>query len=269
MIHWLIQTTRAHPALAHGVPPDGLLSAPERERFEGLRTAKRRRDWLLGRWTAKHLLQEYLREHAGCTLPLDVLAVVAAADGAPEPVVAAISDLQAARCTLQSLSLSISHAGDTAFCALLDDPGAATGCDIERVEPRAAGFAQDYFTGPERAALDEAPAALYDTLVAATWSAKEAALKALRLGLTVDTRAVTCVPDAAPAEGWRPVTITADPALLGRAAPALCGWWRAQGDFVLTVARTGARASAPYLREMSGGARPRDDVRGACVAASD
>jgi 4'-phosphopantetheinyl transferase len=86
----------------------------------------------------------------------------------------------------------------------------------------------------------QAPAEQYETVITAIWSAKEAALKALRLGLIVDTRSVLCSigwPDRS--DGWANVAFTFDDHLLGLdAVPALIGWWRRMGDFVLTVAAT-------------------------------
>ncbi|MEN9935778.1 MAG: hypothetical protein RLZZ387_2357 [Chloroflexota bacterium] len=283
MIHYLLQSSADHPGLAEGVPPEGLLSAAERERFESLGTAKRRRDWLLGRWTAKRLLQTTLRQQ-GCDLPLDALEIRAAPDGAPEVVLAHAADgapevFVGQRATQHSAlstqhsalstqySLSISHSRGRALCALSVGGGLAVGCDIELVELRSPGFARDYFTEDERALLAGAPAEQRDTLVTTIWSAKEAALKALRLGLTVDTRAVTCLPELVPlaaggaggsqggsahqpcGEGvWHPIAITTDPALLDRPDPCLRGWWRVAGDFALTLASITSSQEGPGVR---------------------
>lgn len=257
MVHWLVQTAQAHDALALAQAPEGLLSAAERERLAQLRSPKRRRDWLLGRWTAKQLIRSVVEREHGQAVALDALTIASAPDGAPEvrvadgaPLCAWLAGSRAvggapgrdARC---AVSLSISHSHDRALCALLDGADTAVGCDIERVEARAPLFALDYFTDDELAHLYNAPPEQHDTLVAAIWSAKEAALKALRLGLTVDTRAVTCVPhesaapESDPAPGWGRVSVTSDPRLLGREAPALRGWWRAEGGFVLTLAVAG------------------------------
>ena len=65
MIHWLLQSTDAHPDLARGHPPVGLLCKLEHARLSNLTIDKRRREWLLGRWTAKQLLQAYLEQETG------------------------------------------------------------------------------------------------------------------------------------------------------------------------------------------------------------
>ncbi len=62
MIHWLIQSAMQHTELARGVAPSGLLNAAEETQLRLLKTSKRRCDWLLGRWTATHLIQACLSE---------------------------------------------------------------------------------------------------------------------------------------------------------------------------------------------------------------
>jgi 4'-phosphopantetheinyl transferase len=226
----LIQSDQAHPALARGVPPDGLLSRPETEKFNSLKTDKRRRDWLLGRWTAKHLIQQVLAQEKGELLPLKLIEIGNNADGVPTV------NGQWSTVNCQS-SLSISHSQDHAFCAVREG-GGAIGVDLERIEPRHAGFAVAYFTDVEQERITHhASRFTYDALVTAVWSAKEAVLKALHLGLSVDTRAVTClleVPDVA-ADGWLPFAVQPDPQRLPH-TPTLQGWWRVIDGFVLTLA---------------------------------
>ena len=65
VIQWLIQNTAAHPSLADAEAPPGMLSAEETAIFAGFKVFKRRQDWLLGRWTAKHLLQEMIFQKSG------------------------------------------------------------------------------------------------------------------------------------------------------------------------------------------------------------
>ena len=127
------------------------------------------------------------------------------------------------------------------------------GADIERIEPRSEGFVQAYFSPEEIRWIDEAPADLRQTLITATWSAKEAVLKALLLGLSVATGRVTCLCDLSPAvsSDWRAVRVRCDPTLLPEALQraswpgseydllnrpfTFTGWWRVEGAFVLTL----------------------------------
>lgn len=229
MLHWLVQETTAHPDLGRGVAPSGVLSAAEQTRYRALRSEKRRRDWLLGRWTAKHLLQALLREQGGCLLPLDAIAISNDADGVP--------------LANYPFSISISHSNGRAFCVaskrvLADGRPWPVGADMERIEARAPVFVADYFTAAEQEAVAQAAPALRETFITAVWSAKEAVLKALHLGLSVDTRTVSCLfgPVTSSPAMWRPFAIALDEARLERPAPALAGWWRLWGSFVLTVA---------------------------------
>jgi 4'-phosphopantetheinyl transferase len=242
MLQWLIQSTTAHSALALGMPPPGLLGASELRRLAELKTAKRRRDWLLGRWTAKHLIQSYLERSAGVYLPLDAIVVASDLDGAPRLSVDCRSEIAGSEHNLQSaicnLQVSISHSNGLALCAITDQPGTSIGADIEQVEPRAPGFAHDYFTAHELDQLYAAPSAEKDAITTVIWSAKEAALKALRLGLTVDTRAVSCTLATSPggSTGWAGLAVRCDTVLLGRPADELAGWWWVGEGYVLTIA---------------------------------
>lgn len=237
MIRWLVQSVNVHPDLARGVPPVGLLSAGEQARFAGLKNDKRRRDWLLGRWTAKKLVQRVAWESSGSVVPLDQLIVSNDADGVP------IVDCQLSIVNYQ-LNISISHSNGHALCAVVEDR--VIGADIERIEKRADGFAEDYFTEEEleriaycvlRVPPVDMQYALRDMLVTAIWSAKEAVLKALHVGLRVDTRSVRCLlaPTGNRPWEWMPFTIELDEQGLNRAAPALAGWWRTLDEYVLTL----------------------------------
>ncbi len=239
MIRWLTQTLSDLPEAFSGDPPPGLLSPAETARFLGLQVPKRRQDWLLGRWTSKRLLQAIVRQDMGEFVPLEDLTVLPGPDGAPYAT-------WENRLGELPISLSISHSGDRAFCAAfgLVSGGQMTcgllGADIEKVEPRSDLFIQDFFTETENALFASRPAR--DILVTATWSAKEASLKALHLGLVVDTRSVTCLiePVLDPPDAWTPFSIEWDVRRLYRrptvGPPPLGGWWRIQDDYVLTLA---------------------------------
>ena len=231
MIDWLLQSSAAHPAIAQGIAPEGLLSPAEAARLATMPVAKRRRDWLLGRWTAKRLLQERVARRAGVLLPFSAFTIASDPDGAPRVIVDSLAapGIDA----LGSLPVSISHSNGQAFCGLHAGPG-TLGVDIERIEPRAPEFAQDYFTTPELAQLHAAPPSQRDLLTTLIWSAKEAALKSLRLGLTVDTRSVSCAPAEGygPSWGWGTLGVTST---LQAAGAGFAGWWRTVGEYVLTV----------------------------------
>jgi len=237
-IHWLCQSGAA-PA-----SPDAL-SPEERTAFDALKSDKRRRDWLLGRLTAKRLLRRVLAD-LGRDLPPDGIVVLRHADGWPQVSLPALGDAAPA------LTLSISHAGEWAFCAAMLGQNQALGCDIEAIEPRSDGFIEDYFTAAERELVAQAESLRY-VYANAIWSSKEAALKAIRRGLAEDTRIVTCLPQGTDltdgrvaatrpsvrslANDWQPLLIHWERP--ERALPALAGWWRELDGFVLTIAVAG------------------------------
>ena len=227
MIHWLVQSTSAHPGLERGQPPPGLLSASELARFHTLRTPKRRHDWLLGRWTAKHLVQRFLVETTGHMAPLATIEIKNQADGSPS---VEITNLGIGAC------LTISHCEELAFCALTTPQTThGIGADIERVRPREWNFVETFFTDAEARQVQAAAPVWRDILTTAIWSAKEAALKAVKLGLTVDTRRVECLfdPDQRPEDAWVPLKVTYTPGALPSAT--MHGWWSLRSGFVLTL----------------------------------
>lgn len=258
MIHWLVQSTAAHPDLANGRPPVGLLSAAEQARFDALRTPKRRHDWLLGRWTAKRLLQGFLLETTGRAPASANLEIMNEEDGSPYVELHGVDAPQAARASYDhrqrlSVCLTISHCEDRSLCAVTALNGAqpvaglagagqaplAIGADIEQVRPRAWNFVETFFTEAEVQQVRAAPAAWRDPLVTAIWSAKEAALKVVKLGLTVDTRRVECLfdLDQPPGSAWRPLKLSYHAAMTGATEIMPC-WCAVRDGFVLTLAHS-------------------------------
>jgi 4'-phosphopantetheinyl transferase len=221
MIDWLLTAPGAAPR------PDVLLAPVERARLDALRVAPRRADWLLGRWAAKQLLRACL----GDDLAYDALVVDNEPSGAP------YASHAGARLPL---SLSLSHRAGRALAAVCARPGVRLGADLELIEPRTEAFVADYFTPVEQAQIATS-GTRRDAVVAALWSAKEAALKALELGLTVDTRRVECILGAPVPGGWAPVRVAA---LCCGVPPfgdseaeggSLDGWWREYDGFVLAL----------------------------------
>jgi 4'-phosphopantetheinyl transferase len=218
-IYWLEQTEP-------DVPPDNdWLSAHERNCLAALRFLKRRSDWRLGRWTAKHALAAYLKlptNHPS----LANLEIRAASSGAPEVF---LHDQPA------SVAISLSHRAGTALCAV--GPCGNFGCDLEVVEPRSAAFVDDYFTVDERTLVLDAPLPDRPLLLALLWSGKESALKALRVGLRLDTRCMSVSPSPSPSvpsladdsATWLPLYVHYS------CSQIFTGWWRLENDMVRTL----------------------------------
>lgn len=213
-VSWLLQT-------AADLPPHAeWLSPAENERLAGLEVSKRRQEWLLGRWTAKRALAAYRPETLG-RRPLSHLEIHTAADGAPE----AVCDGRAL-----PLVLTLSHRSDLAVSAVAE-ADTALGCDLERLEPRSEGLVQDFFTEQERILVAAAGAEEAELLANLVWSAKESALKAMRVGLRMDTRKVEVeLPTRERVDGWHPVRVHHQET--GR---QFVGWWRQISSCVLTI----------------------------------
>lgn len=194
-----------------------------------LRVPKRRDDWRLGRFTAKSLLLS-VGAQDDSNEPHDLerfaaITIAADEDGAPVP---SVNGTPAAH------SLSMSHSAGRALAAV-GPSGIALGCDIEVIEPRPESFARDYLTASELAMVDACEPSDRTLAVTVLWSAKESALKALRVGLRANTRSVDVDVEMAPVgapEGWRSLNVRASDA---EAIQTLEGWWRRERDHVLTV----------------------------------
>jgi 4'-phosphopantetheinyl transferase len=215
---------------------------------------KRRADWLAGRLTAKAVVAAALAEVVPGEWPLRALEIASAASGAPCARVAPEASPVAgfAPGARLPISLSISHAEGHALCAATwsapaDDGSRRTlGIDLGRVEPRSREFLATFFTGDEQRFVRDAPASERELRANLIWCAKEAVLKALGLGLTVDTVDLSCrlEPGAAdpaewpiaPAGGrWRPFVATCGPALVPGGG-TIRGVWRSFPGFVGALA---------------------------------
>lgn len=216
-VHWLGQTASDVPAR------NKWLGSGELAVLERLHVPKRRADWRLGRWTAKRAIAAWLGR-PWVPQALAAIEVRPAASGAPEAFV----DGHRA-----GFSLSLSHSDGVGFCAL-SGPGMEMGCDVERVAPHSPAFLADYFTEAERRliAAGTERAAILPTLL---WSAKESALKALGMGLRLDTRSVAVLPSGL--ARWRDGQWLAI-AARHESGRSFFGWWRSAGGLVWTVLTT-------------------------------
>jgi 4'-phosphopantetheinyl transferase len=227
-VYWLEQTEADLPR------GDDWLSPSEVARLSTMRFSKRRRDWKLGRWTAKNALALYLLYLKAAADPrvLASIEIRPALSGAPE---AFFQNRPAAA------TVSISHRAGIAACAVACSSG-VLGCDIETIEPRSDDFVADYFTTAEQSLVAEACAVDRPRLLALLWSAKESTLKALREGLRLDTRKVIVSPADATLdfEGWNPMVVCHTDRRI------FCGWWQQADGFVRTL--VAAPAPNPPIR---------------------
>lgn len=261
LIHWLIQSLDDCWESVYDTAAPVWLSSAEQERLNQFKMAKRRRDWLLGRWTAKNLVLRYLAESTGAPPALDAIFIGADADGAPYAARCGARVVKAENFVRLPVSLSISHSHGTALCALVERlPGQeggdvdlqengllslvslpSLGCDLELITPRGENFLDHFFTAEEVSsvrALRERDAAKGEMLTTAIWSGKEAVLKALRTGLRIDTRRITCRFEAydLPPHVWTPFTVVVDDGLAVQFPGTWSAWWCVVDRFALTMA---------------------------------
>ncbi|MFI5087020.1 MAG: 4'-phosphopantetheinyl transferase family protein [Terriglobales bacterium] len=155
--------------------------------------------------------------------------------------------------------ISLSHRGGVAMCAVAG-PDAAIGCNLEIVEARSPAFIRDYFTDEEQMEIARALASHQRSLVAALWSAKESALKALQEGLRLDTRSVSVRLSgwADEVDRWYPLQVDCEH------GEVFHGWWQRAGNVVRTmVARP--KPAMPILLPMSSFEGRRMEARASAV----
>jgi 4'-phosphopantetheinyl transferase len=193
---------------------DGWLGPAEREHVGTLPLPWRRESWRLGRWAARQAIAAFLGGTPGA------IEIRNAADGAPEALLAGRP---------APVVLSFSHRAGRAACAVAT-AGTALGCDLELIEPRSEGFVRDFFTTAELDLIENAEPADRPLLANLVWSAKESVLKALRTGLRADTRSVEVSLGRREGGDWSPFT-----AICVDSGRIFNGWWRQEGDLVITV----------------------------------
>lgn len=209
--------------------PPGLdwLSPRERLRLDRFRFPKRRTEYLLRRWAGKSAVARSIgwRTDSASVRRIELLnhlsgAPYAELDGRPAEIDVSLSDRAGTAVAL------VGPAGS--------GPG-SLGIDLEIVEARSDGFVDDFLTEAERdwvhARRVRDGQDGWQEAANLTWSAKEAALKVLRVGLRADTRTVeVAVDERRRADGWASLVLTS------QTAGVMPGWWRRDGVFLLTVA---------------------------------
>ena len=141
--------------------PASFLSPAEIEKYNSFKIPKRKADWLGGRYAAKTLLAAMTRRE--------------------DPVKIEITYDDYARPRAAGQTISISHSGGLALAAVKPGVKDFIGTDIEFIEDRCASWYADYFAPGELSANEPSEATKI-------WTVKEAALKALGLGLKADLR---------------------------------------------------------------------------------
>jgi phosphopantetheinyl transferase len=216
------------PSLAQGQAWPNLLSPREEKLLAGLGFVPRRRKWLMGRAAAKRLVQGMLGAGQVPEKKISVLnqpfVLIEGKGGWEYPI-------------------SISHRSEVGMAASPSERTARIGADLETVEPRDPALVRQFYTDAE-AQVVEGASQDRDEIVSRIWSAKEAVLKLLGLGLRIDTRGVlvNLVAEAFAGcpEGWQPVDVKVVAELPRQSTlDNLRVMWRRDAGYVLTVAVTG------------------------------
>ncbi|MBL8150329.1 MAG: 4'-phosphopantetheinyl transferase superfamily protein [Blastocatellia bacterium] len=222
-IFWLMQTQTNIPSSLNWLSPTETSKAAKFA-FE-----KKRREWLLGRWTAKLAAVEAAEK-------------TTFADYLPEPLLGIASTEQFCKIeivnapsgspllvseTLPNFYISISHRAERAICTVGNFPH---GCDLELIEARSDQFIADYFTKPEQQFLTSClEKAKYANLF---WSAKESVMKSLQTGLSIDPRSIeVTLHDFNPSSDWQKLSMIN---LENR--QRFSGWWRDFNPYLMTTA---------------------------------
>jgi len=206
---------------------ESFLCPLEKNKLAGMRSPKRREEWLLGRWTAKNLLRGCKPEFHG--LNLDEIEISNTESGAPV--------LRFPGCELFHANLSISHSNRHAFCTLNFNPEISVGADLEIIETRFPGLVAEYFTREEAELIEKKSALEQDILTNLFWSAKEAMLKSLNLGLRLDTRKIEIISvEGLGSENnaqtpWFHLQVRSYLPVKWRWA----AWWQKRREFVMTI----------------------------------
>ena len=215
---------------------------------------KRRADWLSGRIAAKSAVAAALANVIPGNWPLSAIEIPSDAHGIPYARIAPETGPVAGFAPGERLplSVSISHAEGYALCAATwsegigDGSRRTLGIDLGLVEPRSREFVATFFTEDEQRFVREAPPSDGARCANLIWCGKEAVLKALGLGLKVDTLDLICLPEAGlpdPAKwrispagnAWHPFTATCSPALVPDGG-TIRGVWRSFAGFVGALA---------------------------------
>ncbi|MGA9565606.1 MAG: 4'-phosphopantetheinyl transferase superfamily protein [Candidatus Korobacteraceae bacterium] len=243
-VWWLEQSVTEMPLA------DDWLSPSEKLRLADLRFPKRRTDWRLGRWTAKQAVTAYLKAPSD-PQTLARIEIRSAESGAPE----VFRDNDPC-----GVSISITHSTGIAACAVAAAQ-VSIGCDLEFLEPRSDAFLTDYLTEAEQALVNRVAQDERVVFSNLLWSAKESALKLLKVGLRLDTRCVevrvgkkslkAAESSSGHVRDWQPLTVS-------RAGDHdVAGWWMSSGDFVRTIV-TAPSSTAPRILSLS---HAQDDSR--------
>lgn len=158
---------------------DSSLAPEERDAWGGFRSARRRREWLMGRIAAKDAVRRHLETAGGPVAARGREAIAILADAWGRPHVEGTAAVSAAGAPI---AISIAHTRGVA-AALAAATRDGLGIDIERLDRRRGDYERAAFSDEERRRLDQGPAPSRPARALRLFCAKEAVAKALGRGL--------------------------------------------------------------------------------------
>lgn len=233
-------------------PADSFLSSSESSYLQTLHAEKRKGDWLGGRFALKTLLARESGLLPVCSLPpvnpqvpqgaaaqacaapaemsaaalavLKQIDIVKLPSGAPQVFVGSVPDAR---------SVSITHSGGWAAAAV-SAPQTFLGIDLEKIEKRSRAWAEEFFDPREK---DPAT----DAHLTKVWTQKEAVVKLLGRGLSLNTREIVLEGENVLLSGraqqaWQTLL---KPQIILNSVPF-------DNDFIFTVAFAPATAGAKF-----------------------
>ena len=233
-------------------PADSFLSSSESAYLQTLRSDKRKGDWLGGRFALKTLLARESGLLPVCSLPparpqtpdavqaeggvalsemsaaalavLKQIDIVKLPSGAPQVFVGSVPDAR---------SVSITHSGPWAAAAV-SAPHTFLGIDLEKIEKRSRAWAEEFFDPSEKGPATEAH-------LTKVWTQKEAVVKLLGRGLSLNTREIVLDNERLRLTGralqaWQQA---AEPQIILNSVPF-------DNNFIFTVAFAPAAAGAKF-----------------------
>jgi phosphopantetheinyl transferase len=229
MFRYRLVLASEFPSLADGQAWPDFLSPREEKILSALSILPRRRKWLMGRAAAKRLVRDM---SAGQVVRESEISVLNQPSGEPFVLIEGKGGWGRA--------ISISHRSSIGMAAAPTDATVRIGADLETIEPRDPALVRQFYSESEAQIVDAAGDDR-DEIVARIWSAKEAVLKLLGLGLRIDTRGVLVnlsgVAFAGCPEGWQPIDVKVVAELPRQnSLDGLRVVWRREAGHILTVA---------------------------------
>jgi len=201
MIYWTFSRYPALPPLRTAQPLERFFSDLEIEEYQRLKISKRRAEWFSSRLLVKRLVQKVMASEL--SLSLKSITFHKESSGVPFVEIDGLSRVG---------WLSISHSHDGVLAAFTLDGKVRFGVDVEFIERRSPELIEDFFTPSEIAWISKFGERDNDLHTNLVWSAKEAFLKAIEMGLQMDTRKINIHPpdERSLTEGWSAIDFSVE-----------------------------------------------------------